>query len=77
LEYRDSVVYLAGKPIESYIFMKNYCFVAGDRAEDSQDSRYRGLFPEEYIVGKACLVWKSADPYTGKFRWERFLRIIR
>jgi signal peptidase I len=77
LEYRDSVVYLANKAISSYTFRKNYYFVAGDRTEDSQDSRYWGLLPEEYIVGKAGLVWKSVDPYTGKFRWERFLKRIR
>ncbi|MDR0748298.1 MAG: signal peptidase I [Tannerellaceae bacterium] len=76
LEYRDSVVYLAGKPVESYTFGKNYYFVAGDRTEDSQDSRYWGLLPEEYIVGKAWLIWKSTDPYSGKFKWERFLKKI-
>jgi signal peptidase I len=77
LEYRDSIVYLGGKAIESYAFWKNYYFVAGDRTEDSQDSRYWGLLPEEYMVGKAGLVWKSVDPYTGRFRWERFLKTIR
>jgi signal peptidase I len=77
LEYRDSVVYLANKAVASYTFRKNYYFVAGDRTEDSRDSRYWGLLPEEYIVGKVGLVWKSVDPYTDKFRWERFLKQIR
>jgi signal peptidase I len=77
LEYRDSTVYLGSQAIESYTFQKNYYFVAGDRTEDSQDSRYWGLLPEEYIVGKAGIVWKSVDPYTGKFRRERFLKTIR
>jgi signal peptidase I len=76
LSYQDSIVYLNGKPLHSYQFQKNYYFMAGDRVEDSQDSRYWGLLPEEYIVGKACLVWKSIDPYTGKFRWDRFLKRI-
>jgi signal peptidase I len=77
LEYRDSTVYLDKKAIESYTFLKNYYFLAGDRAEDSRDSRYWGLLPEEYLVGQAWLVWKSLEPYTGKFRWERFLKTIR
>jgi signal peptidase I len=77
LEYRDSTVYLNDKPINTYKFQKNYYFVAGDRAEDSQDSRYWGLLPEEYIVGKAGLIWKSVDPYTRKFRWKRFLKSIQ
>ena len=50
--------------------------MAGDKGENSQDSRYWGLLPEEYIVGKAAFIWKSVDPYTGKFRWERFFKTI-
>jgi signal peptidase I len=76
LSYRDSIVYLNGKPLDSYQFQKNYYFMAGDRVEDSQDSRYWGLLPEEYIVGKAWIIWKSVDPYTGKFKWGRFLKKI-
>jgi signal peptidase I len=76
LEYRDSVVYLDRQPVYTYIFQANYYFVAGDRVEDSKDSRYWGLLPETYIVGKAWLVWKSTDPYSGKFRRERFMKKI-
>lgn len=76
LEYRDSTVYLNGKPIEGYRFLKNYYFMAGDNGINSQDSRYWGMLPEEYIVGKAWIIWKSIDPYTDKFRWERFLKVI-
>lgn len=73
---QDSVIILGTEPITSYCFQKNYYFMAGDRVEDSQDSRYWGLLPEEYIVGKAWIVWKSIDPYTDKFRWDRFLKRI-
>jgi signal peptidase I len=76
LSYQDSVIYLNEKPLKSYQFQKNYYFMAGDRVEDSQDSRYWGLLPEEYIVGKAWIIWKSVDPYTGKFKWDRFLKKI-
>lgn len=76
LQYRDSMVFLNEKPIEGYRFLKNYYFMAGDKGKNSQDSRYWGLLPEEYIVGKAWIIWKSVDPYTDKFRWERFLKII-
>ncbi len=76
IEYRDSTVCLNGKPIQEYRFQKNYYFMAGDKGENSQDSRYWGLLPEEYIVGKAAFIWKSVDPYTGQFRWERFMKKI-
>lgn len=74
LTYKDSTVFLNGKPIEGYRFRKNYYFMAGDNGMNSQDSRYWGLLPEEYIVGKAWIIWKSTDPYTGEFRWKRFLK---
>lgn len=77
LELRDSVVLLNNKPVQTYRFQKNYYFMAGDKGENSQDSRYWGLLPEEYIVGKAVLIWKSTDPYTKKFRWDRFLKKIK
>lgn len=77
LEYKDTIGYLNNQPIRSYRFQKSYYFVAGDRVEDSQDSRYWGLLPEEYIVGKAWIIWKSVNPYTGKFRWDRFLKKIK
>ena len=76
LAYRDSVVYLNNEPIRHYQFRKNYYFVAGDKGENSQDSRYWGMLPEEYIVGRAALVWRSTAPYTGRFRWERFMKRI-
>lgn len=67
---------LNGEPIREYRFLKNYYFMAGDKGLNSQDSRYWGLLPEEYIVGKAAFVWKSVDPYTGKLRWDRFMKKI-
>lgn len=76
LIYKDSVAYLDNKPVKAYRFLKNYYFMAGDKGENSQDSRYWGLLPEEYIVGKAWIIWKSVEPYSGKFRWNRFLKRI-
>ena len=76
INYNDSTVFLNGEPIREYRFLKNYYFMAGDKGLNSQDSRYWGLLPEEYIVGKAAFVWKSVDPYTGQFRWDRFMKKI-
>jgi signal peptidase I len=72
----DSTVYLNNQAIDSYRFQKNYYFMSGDYTEDSRDSRYWGLLPEEYIVGKAWMIWKSNDVHTGKIRWERVLKLI-
>ena len=76
LQFKDSTAFLKGNPVNGYRFRKNYYFMAGDNGMNSQDSRYWGLLPEEYIVGKAWIIWKSVDPYTDKFRWNRFLKVI-
>lgn len=65
LEYCDSMTFLNHQPIEFYTFKKNYYFMAGDYARASIDSRYWGLLPEEYIVGKVCLIWKSNTSNVG------------
>ncbi len=64
--YRKLIEWETGQKLDprivSYTFQKNYYFVAGDRIEDSQDSRYWGLLPEEFIVGKATFIWRSMNP---------------
>ena len=63
-------------PLTSYIFLHNYYFMGGDKVENSQDSRYWGLLPDDLIVGKASCIWKSKEPYSGKIRWKRILKKI-
>lgn len=64
-------------PLLSYRFTHDYYFMGGDRVEDSQDSRYWGLLPDELIVGRAWLVWRSKEPHSGKTRYDRILKKIR
>ena len=63
--------------IHQYRFEKNYYFVSGDNMANSQDSRYWGMLPEEYIVGKAIRIWNSKEKYTDKIRWERIFMKIK
>lgn len=77
-EFReDGHVYLGDSLLTTYRFEKNYYFMAGDKLNDSQDSRYWGLLPEEFIVGRADLIWMSEDRKSGKTRWDRFMKKIR
>lgn len=73
--YRKLIEWETGQKLDprivSYTFQKNYYFVAGDRIEDSQDSRYWGLLPEEFIVVKATFIWRSMNPQTRGVRWDR------
>lgn len=66
-----------GKPIGMIQFARNYYFMAGDNAPDSNDSRYWGPVPEEHIVGIAGLISYSADRHSGKLNPDRILRPIK
>jgi signal peptidase I len=77
LSVRDGAVFLGDDAIEAYAFKLNYYFMAGDNVFDSKDSRYWGLLPEDCIIGKAVLVWRSTDRVTGKIRWNRLFKKIR
>lgn len=70
------VVLLGDSIIQEYQFKEDYYFVAGDKVMNSKDSRYWGLLPEKFIVGKATLIWKSVDLNTDEIRWGRVFKKI-
>ena len=74
---KEGRLFLGEEPLSSYTFTRNYYFMAGDNVTGSYDSRYWGLLPEDFVVGKATIIWKSKDSQTGKFRWKRFLKVIQ
>ena len=73
----DSLVYINDTIKCYYTFRTNWYFVAGDKVMNSQDSRYIGLIPEEYIIGRASLILTSKDRIIGKRRWNRMLKRIK
>ena len=77
ISVRDGSVFLNDDRIDSYTFRLNYYFMAGDYIYDSCDSRYWGLLPEDCIIGKAILVWRSTNLQNGKVRWNRVWKRIR
>lgn len=72
---REGHVRLGDSLITHYTFCENYYFVGGDKAMNSQDSRYWGLLPEPFVVGRAWRVWKSVDA-VGNMRWERVMKKV-
>lgn len=72
----DTLLFLGKNCISKYTFKQNYYFMAGDNVLNSRDSRYWGLLPEDYIIGKAVRIWKSINPKTKKIRMDRFLKKI-
>jgi signal peptidase I len=73
----DSTVYINDTIRRDYTFRSNWYFMAGDKVMNSQDSRYIGLIPEACIIGEASRIMTSKDTYTGKRRWNRFLKRIK
>jgi signal peptidase I len=58
-------------------------FVMGDNRDNSQDSRWWGFLPGDYIKGKALMVYWSYEPEKGGVasfltgtRWNRLLHQI-
>ena len=77
ISIKEGTIYLGDSTIQDYTFRQGYYFMAGDYIFDSVDSRYWGLLPDDLVVGKATIIWKSADIHTGDFRWDRFLKAIK
>jgi len=73
----DSLVYINDTVRYDFTFCNNWYFMTGDKVMNSQDSRYIGLIPEKYIIGRAAMVLTSKDRYTGKQRWDRMFRQIK
>ncbi|MBO5268088.1 MAG: signal peptidase I, partial [Muribaculaceae bacterium] len=67
---------IGGVRADRYTFRENYYFMAGDKSYNSKDSRYWGLCPEPFIVGRAVMIWWSEDR-NGRLRWRRMLRRLQ
>jgi signal peptidase I len=57
----------------------NEYFLMGDNRDNSEDSRYRGTVPREFIFGKPFMIYWSArdDRQGGAVRWDRVATPVR
>jgi signal peptidase I len=62
----------------------DHFFMMGDNRDNSQDSRFWGFLPRDYVKGRALVIYFSADDEAGapksflaRIRWNRLLNQIR
>ncbi len=82
---RDGKVFIDGQVIASYKIKKDYYFMMGDNRDNSDDSRFWGLVPDDLIVGEALMIYWSWDPsysfaeifkLVGSTRISRIAKIV-
>lgn len=75
-DWKMGTVTAEGIPLQTHEFLNDYYFMCGDNVSDSNDSRYWGPVPANYIVGVVTTISYSINPATGKLRPGRFLKNI-
>ena len=83
---RNNKVYVDGNERQEYIVERDYLFGMGDNRDNSLDSRFWGLVPEDAVVGTPLIVYWSWDPEVSMFdfqgkatsiRWNRFGTLVK
>ena len=69
-DWESGEVLADGKPYVRHIFTHDYYYMAGDNVMDSNDSRYWGPVPEEYIVGVVTYI-----TYSVKDKNRRMVKV--
>jgi signal peptidase I len=73
----DSEIVIDGKPSYSYTIRDDYLFMLGDNLKDSYDSRDWGFLPVKNVIGRATLIYWSADAASPMKNVSDFISSIR
>ena len=81
LQVKDGAIFINGEKTDHYTFKQDYYWMMGDNRHRSQDARFWGFVPFDHVVGKAVMVWLTADPEQGGFprgiRWKRVFSFVK
>jgi len=79
-----TVININNKSVRDYTFEKDYYFMLGDNRKNSIDSRYFGYIPQDWIIGKAFMIyWSQLQvqssgilDYFSSIRFSRLMQSI-
>ena len=57
---RNDSLFVDAKAVSSYVFQKDYYWVASNNPINLSDSRLFGWVPHDHLIGKACYIWYSS-----------------
>jgi signal peptidase I len=75
VEIAHDTILIDGIASPVYTVARDYCFVVGDNAGNSYDSRHWGFVPLENVIGRAMMIYWSKD--DNGIRWDRIGNIVR
>lgn len=72
IQLKNNRIYINQQETKSYTFQSDYYWMLGDNRDNSLDSRFWGVIPENHIIGKVNAVLFSWDKNNNNGpRWER------
>jgi signal peptidase I len=77
LEVSGDDIVIDGSPAASYTMAKDYYFMMGDNRDNSLDSRFWGVVPEDLIIGKALMIYWSREDSPHSDNGHSFLSSVR
>ena len=57
---KNDTLFVDGKPVNFYIFKKDYYWMASNNPVNLADSRLFGLVPHDHLIGRASYIWYSS-----------------